>query len=55
MTLPGPRPIDIARAELADEAFRAAVEAEKAKLRTRQSLRQRLLSWVPRIAITWKR
>lgn len=36
-----------AQREIASEQFRAAVEAEKARIRTRQSLWSRLLAWLP--------
>lgn len=43
-----------AQQEFEQEAFRAAVEAEKVRLRARQSLWHRLTSWLP-FTITIKR
>lgn len=42
-----------AEQELANEQFRAAVEAEKVRLRTHKTWRQRFTAWLP-FTITWK-
>lgn len=55
LQLPSREVLAAAQAEVASEDFRAAVEAQKARIRARRTPWQRLLGLLPfTITITWR-